>query len=183
MKVSHVPSLIRTIEDNSKLAAYVQIQLYSDNIRLNRLAKLRSFTTRIFIVTRNGYLDPEHPFKLLKALFTGGPPSLQQIRLLIFHRFGDHRDDDGPEASGWKELDLVLAPLTGLREVSMVVCCTQCTPSQVEDHKRVYDLPIVGSNGVNVNKRFIDVSHGPVLCPRLINRHRQNVNTALEMED
>jgi hypothetical protein len=162
MRVSRVPILIRTIKDNSRLAAYVQVQLYADNIRLSRLAKLRSFTTRLFVVTRNGYLDPEHPFKLLKVLFMGGPTSLQTIRLQIFHRFGDHTNDDDPEVSGWNELDLALASLTGLREVSMVVCCTQCTHSQIEDHRSVYDLPIVSSNGVNIDRSFTDVSPGPV---------------------
>lgn len=99
----------------------------------------------------------------------GGPSSLQRIRFQIFHRFGDHTDDDGPEVSGWKELDLVLASLTGLREISMVVCCTQCTPSQIEDHWSVYDFPIASSNGVNVDRRFTDVSNWPVLCPRANN--------------
>lgn len=162
MRVSRTPELGLYVEDNLGLAAYVQAQFYTDSIALSRLVRLRSFTTRLFIVTCNGYLDREHPFELLKVLFTGGPPSLQEIRLIIFHRFGDRGDDDAPESSGWKELDLVLARLTGLREVSMIVCCTQCTPRQIEGHWNVYDLPIARSSGVNLRRRFTNVSQGPV---------------------
>lgn len=140
--------------------AYGLVQFYARNIRLDRLTKLSSFSTRLFITTRNGYLDTEHPFKLLKALFSGGPPSLREVRLSFFHRFGDEADEDAPEASGWSELDLALMLLSGLQEVSIVVCCTQCTSSQIEAHRSVYDLPSARARGIIVNRRFTDVSPG-----------------------
>ncbi len=126
------------------------------------MVNLRSFSTRLYLTTRDGYLVEDHPFRLLTALFSGGSPSLQRIRLTFFHRFGDQADESAPEASGWNELDSTLASLSKLRQVSVVVCCTQCTPDQMEAHQGVYDLALVKAKGISLNMIFTDVSVGSV---------------------
>lgn len=140
--------------------AYVLVALYVRNIRLDRMINLRSFSTRLYLTTQDGYLAEDHPFKLLTALFSGGSPSLQKIRLTFFHRFGDQVDENAPEASGWNNLDLALASLSKLRQVSVMICCTQCTPEQMEAHKGVYDLTLVKAKGIDLDVVFTDVSGG-----------------------
>jgi hypothetical protein len=112
----------------------------------------------LFLTTRDGYLEQEHPFKLLKTLFCNCPVSLEKVRLSFFHRFGDAGDENSPEASEWTGLDKVLTSMSGLQEVSVVVCCTECTPSQVEAHEGVYDLPLIRASGITLKRRFTDVS-------------------------
>ncbi|KAJ3562859.1 hypothetical protein NP233_g9313 [Leucocoprinus birnbaumii] len=143
--------------------AYSSAQLYATNIRLSRLTNLRCFSTRIYITTRDGYLEEEHPFNFLRLLLCECSPTLESIHLLCFHRFGDVGDPNAPEASGWTELDNVLTSMLGLREVSVVVCCTQCTLDQRAAHEGVYDLPMVRAREVGFQTRFTD-----------------NINTALE---
>lgn len=153
-------------------AAYSLVQLYVRNIRLDRMIKLRSFSTRVYITTRGGYLEEDHPFKFLGALFNGGPQSLQKVQLSFFHRFGDEADEGAPEATGWSELDSALTSMPGLQEVSVVVCCTQCAPDEIRAHEDVYDLPLLQARGVTFNRRFTDVSHDFGMSQNLLTTYR-----------
>ena len=95
----------------------------------------------------------------LRDLFLECSPTLESIHLLCFHRFGDSGDENVPEISAWGELDRVLMSCSGLREISVVVCCTQCTSDQRAAHHGVYDLPMVmRARNVEFNRRFTDVS-------------------------
>lgn len=142
-----------------EFAAYKLDKEYTRNIRLSRMTSLRRFSTHVYITTRDGYLEEEHPFMFLRDLFLECSPTLESIHLLCFHRFGDSGDENVPEISAWGELDRVLMSCSGLREISVVVCCTQCTSDQRAAHQGVYDLPMVmRARNVEFNRRFTDVS-------------------------
>jgi len=122
------------------------------------MTRLRRFSTRIYITTRDGYLEEEHPFRFLRDLFLECSPTLESIHLLCFHRFGDVGNI--PEFLGWSELDRVLMSCSGLREISVVVCCTQCTPDQRAAHQGVYDLPmVIRARNVKFERQFTNVSY------------------------